>query len=1031
MKRFIYHIIILLALTACTDDFEPEFDATASGAPAEITVNLALGKVGEVSRADIAEGLDRKITSIWVATFNASTGARTGVYKATGLNQSMTPHSTTQKVSFKTQSGTSYIVAVANFEHRFGSNANDGELVSLSQALDAATTWNQFLDLSCAFDETGMVSADAPLNALVMSGSYVSGRHSDGSRPALETVNIRSGSNTLSGSIHLRRTISHVTFNVKPNTANIENMAIVSWRVYNLPAAAWVFERGDDDSDINCLDVRDAAGNKYHTSAQSNDSEEIDGGFKFDFWQLENRRQGLEIPAGYSKTPYLYRDLEFKTADGLNTRKFKSLLKSVNDTSPANYATYVEFTVRMDLLKDENGGKLDVTRKAEATYRVHLGYCEGANNTEKARDFRVRRNTQYTYNVIINNINDIIVEAAGEEINPAVEGSVTDVSTTFMQLDAHYSALNIELTRSDLSDFQYHLLCYDENGAEVRIMSDDPTTIPTPGSKNYKYLTWVELRKTTGENVIAAYQPRSKNGVNSTKTLLLSDIGPDDEAGWYTMFINEYVYEESSDESTSRGWHNYINKPDRKAWLNVLAHMSTDKQSIHHESKYAISQSSIQTYYTSLSPTAIGVEHVNESLGLNLRNSFNTAANANGNKVGTNDQSGRFNLAQFLNGEKTQHALSWSDDNIKWSDFIETGQYQYINKINNQNISVAAHYEPLPKIKTVSASIESNNLGSYDPDQTTNPQYIQAITACMNRNRDLDGDGNIDANEIRWVVPSSRQCIRMILGRNALSDPLFDPTDYDRLPAQDLSNNGLSSSLMMYTGDGKMVWLMEGTSTSLWRQWSSCAAPWQVRCVRTLGHNLNVLSEDQSQDRAFFRREGTNIIDLSAYNPRALRAKVDGALPVHHINDQNNNRCYKAFEFSENLYSLASDDIGLSGKTIEWASYLASNNPCDFLNKDGQTGWRVPNQKEITILGLLGIVGSGTTYQLSCTYSYYRKDGYGFRVNDPTETLSSSDRVPMMIVTATGFGTQPWADRMYYSTINSNKWGVRCVRDCE
>jgi len=166
MKRFIYHIIILLALTACTDDFEPEFDATASGEPAEITVNLALGKVGEVSRADIAEGLDRKITSIWVATFNASTGARTGVYKATGLNQSMTPHSTTQKVSFKTQSGTSYIVAVANFEHRFGSNANDGELVSLSQALDAATTWNQFLDLSCAFDETGMVSADAPLNAL-------------------------------------------------------------------------------------------------------------------------------------------------------------------------------------------------------------------------------------------------------------------------------------------------------------------------------------------------------------------------------------------------------------------------------------------------------------------------------------------------------------------------------------------------------------------------------------------------------------------------------------------------------------------------------------------------------------------------------------------------------------------------------------------------------------------------------------------------------------------------------------------------
>ncbi len=1030
MKRYISKMmsILLVAVTACTDRLEPDFVTGVAGQPAEISVRLEQGDVSTVSRSDISEGLDRKITSIWVATYSID-GTRTGVYKATGLNETMTPHSTARTISLKTRSGQSYIVAVANFEHRFGANDNDGETVSLAEALDAATTWDEFLNLSCAFDREGGASAEAPLNALVMSGSYVSGAHVDGSRTSPETVNITAGTNTLKGSIHLRRTVSQVVFNVSHNTTNIGRAEIVSWRVVNLPAAAWLFERADNEADINCPDVRATAGNRFHTSNSSNNVTSHDDGFSFDFWQLENRRRGLPVPAEFAANPYLYREREFKSADGLNTRVFRSLTESAENPGMNNYATYVEFTVSLDLLRDETGKPLNMTRKAEATYRVHLGYCEGSSTAERARDFMVRRNTHYTYNVRINNVNDIIVEATGQEVNPGVEGSVSDVSHTFKQLDAHYSVMNIELTESNLNGFRFTILCYDENGREVRIVSDDASSIPAEGSERFKYLNWIELRKTKGENVIADYQPRSKNATNTEKTLLLTDMGAHCEPGWYTMFINEYVYEDSEDEAGSTNWHGYVNMPDRRAWLNVVGDISDDKMSSHNTSKYAISQSSIQTYYTttSASTSAIGVEHVNESFGLNLRNNFNNP----GKTVGISDLSGRYNTAQFLNGE-TSNSLNWKDNSISWSKFLETDAFQHINAVNNQNIIEAAHYEPLQKIRTVAASIESNSLGRYDPDQTASAQYIQAITACLNRNRDLDGDGKIDATELRWVVPSSRQCIRMILGRNSLPTPLFDPTDVDRLPTPDLANNGLSSSLLMYASDGKMIWLMEGTSTSKWREWpSSCAAPWQIRCVRSLGQDLKTLSANQSASRAFYRREGTNIIDLSAYNPRSLREKVDGPLPVHHINDQNNNRCYRAFEFSPEMYSLTHANIGLNGKTIEWSSYLAEHNPCDYLNKDGQSGWRVPNQKELSILGLLGITGSGVTYQLSCTYSYYRKDGYGFRVSDETETLSSETRIPMMIVTDTGAGTQPWLERLNQVKISGNTWGLRCVRDCE
>lgn len=44
-----------------------------------------------------------------------------------------------------------------------------------------------------------------------------------------------------------------------------------------------------------------------------------------------------------------------------------------------------------------------------------------------------------------------------------------------------------------------------------------------------------------------------------------------------------------------------------------------------------------------------------------------------------------------------------------------------------------------------------------------------AYSACLSRNRDLNGNGRIDENELRWYLPSINEYIRIGIGTNALS----------------------------------------------------------------------------------------------------------------------------------------------------------------------------------------------------------------------------------------------------------------------
>jgi len=992
-------LVMLVAFASCADEM---LGGDGARERVRVQVSVDMPSMNVMTRSDISEGLDRRVESLWIAVYKADgSGERTGLVEVADP-QEADHNSHLAEVELDAMTGSSYIVAVANYGNRFAKDA-DGREFSLDKALEQADTWQKFCGLSAMWSSDGTVTTDVPVNPLLMSGHYMEGTHADGGFVEIEPVSIpRSG--VLSGAIHLRRLVSQVRFNVTCNEDNITNFEVLGWKVHNVPLHCWLAERGSGT--LNAGDERShsSGAGSYQTTVESTLFDRDGGKWSFDWWQIENKRTGLTPPASMSD-PYQYRELEFKDASGANTGKYCSLVESASSTDPNNYATFVEMKVRMSLKVDENGKPLagNKMRVFDGVYTVHLGYCEGS-GTVRAMDFNARRNTRYTYNVTINNVNNVMVEADSDvENNPGAEGIVSDVTDEFVELDAHYGVYNIHLTDDDLRVFDYLIRCYDADGNLVLIDSKDPSTVPSSSSANRKYLDWVELRKTTGANTLSAYQPVSKGGTYRLDEFKTGIENGTIKAGYYTVFFNEYVYENTTNgnESSGYAWRGYVNQPDRQVWIRVLEHRSSDGESSYFQSKYAFSQKSIQTYYNSSSSgpaTALGVEHVNESYGLNLR--------ASGH--GTDADNGRYNTARYIrNG-------SWSNNSYDWSKYLTQSTLQSVNAINNLGKTKEATTYPLPALVKYSGSASKS---SYDPDQSSSGRkYIEARNACMNRNRDLDGDGKIDANELRWYVPTTNQTIRIILGRRSLVTPIMDYYSNSSLPS---STTGEAPSLIVYGSEGNVLWAMEGISTSPWGKYYE-GFPWNVRCVRNLGTNMNTTSFTTTVDPAYRFREGaTRTVEMKNYDSKSVRSEKMAKIIPHHINDQDYNRVYKAFEYSGAL--TLGDLNGYSSYGSNWTNWLRTVNPCSGVSGLNGTGWRIPNQKEITILKTLEVWPS-SSYLPSATFAFYNNSGVGVWLNS---SINDSD-FKVMCTTVYGTSTQ-WPASGFLGSGTS----IRCVRDID
>lgn len=1143
MKAFSFHTIymyICLALlvtagltASCQDELYQELDYTTVGKEVVLTIPVKMPAMEVKTRGDIAVSDRDGIKSLWIAVFDATTGEITskkadntanGWYKVTNISTDYTayqeePDGKFGTVTLSAKSGPSYIVAVANVDNMGVTSDAQDEPKQLSELLTDDLTWEGFNKIAVVSFPEGNAQGDiyAPNieNGLPMSGCYSSlalgGIHSaDWAATNFTQVFIPSSGTgnvnlTDGGAIHLRRLVSHITFNLEA-AGDVIDLSVEGYRIFNVPNYSWLYERGNNangtGSNFGDQATQDNATTYYHAPVRFGEHYVTTDNTKhsFDFWMVENKHTGNITPAEDENASE-----EVKQKDAYNQREAKTIqgndvlytALTGNAWTANNMASYVvircnvtykeQVNVDEDGLNDTDKEKTEVYRTGVAEYTIHLGYI---NND--AGDFNSYRNTNYTYNVKVNGLNEIVVEANDGGTRNSAEGIVTDVENRTVLLDAHYSCFNVVFTEEELSNlettdgsghtiatFGYIVTTYESGVAHTYTEADDAVT-----GDDRKYIDWIELKPTTDATTLAIYKPASRGTYTAPANPAEGDepVMPIDEFYrtvknnqdnlgqvftknadgnyYFTVFINEYTYEPRygdanwGDETTTDVWYTYVNQPSRHFYFRVRRQTSEDGNSVYARSKYAIEQQSIQTYYSNRNEgegdasTAIGIEHVNEVQGLNLRKNFTNTEISHVN--------GRWNVHRWLTNNDA------NTSSVNWDDFVQRTVMLQIPNANNfisnqdellqggpQLVSIESGWNPadlehptqtgygnLPALATFNGSIYSS---LYDPQKssTNKAHFIEAINACMNRNRDENGDGSINKEELKWYVPASGKYLRAILGRNSLTDPIMPYQRVSKLPSND---NGENSRWLMYASDDKVAWAMEGLSMSDWvDRDDGKRIPWNVRCIRNLGTNLQTTVNSEKVTMAYVHDEANRKVRMTYYDNASIRTEkitgkgngnTGGGMPMHPVTDPLN-KVYYAFEYSSTMVGPVTN---VYPNQIA-ANFINTNtgNPCYRMEGDG---WRLPNQKELAIMRNCGLFDSmpdktnssnqRDCYGVSCTYDYFTTAGEGTAQGTPSYTLNNGVPNHRLMVTRNDGGTRlPESNSVYYHLY------YRCVRDVE
>lgn len=1156
IRNFINAIIFVLpffVFTACTPDDLDAPGYVKEGEPATLSLQVDLDEISIKTRADINSELENRVESLWVAIYNVRTGKRTFSRFINPKEEYADPDFPEKDEKFgnitdiETESGNSYIVAVANYDKATAvdlAKDKDSEK-TLKELLDNAKNWDDYraIAIKQKFEE-GEVHLEAPAEAIVMQGSYRAQDHSLSSNypenEGAEIVGIQPGANNLSGKIHLRRIWTQNKFTIKPSQ-NLISLELINVEVLNVPVLSWLYDRKQDDNERSVLGYANA-GDAYSpampadlkhkmypqsmtytpTSMTVTTDESGRPNYAFDFWQYENKRNSK------TATDYAQREEEVKK-DGLNTGIYKSLCGESGSPTLDNNATFIRFKARIKYIVDDitypdpikNEDKV-ITRTAEATYVVHLGYIGN-----DPKDFNCYRNSRYTYNITVESVDKIILEAfrEGGEVQPGAEGAVTDVTDTFFDLDAHFNVFNIYFTKDQLEKFTFTMTTYEDNVPHTVTNINDPEHGITPNvpaktdKTNWKYYSWIQLipnGNTDERSKIAKFPKLKSDGTPEKSTdhiYYLNDISkladPDDGKDGYcfTVYVKEYTYEadygdtDYGDESKTIKWQHYVNQPSRSCSFNVAYQVSADRESQHYKAKYALSQRSIQTYYdvaaaTSGSGTALGIEHINEVFGMNIRWTTPTHSIAE-----SDPNNGRYNVWQAVGGKHNGNtADSWEIGMA-----LDMNTLLNVNEINNTtqrvssptlNFNEGTRYVPAMKLITTGLSGNDGYFNSrasiYDPQTryATSPQFIHAIYSCLNRNKDENGDGTIDASELKWYVPTSGKYLRMILGRNSLITPLMG---YEQKALPVASATGQNTLYHFISSDRKIVWADEGMSSSKFDSESKWQlAPWQVRCVRNLGTNLTSVTRGDKVKQAYEDEDVDNstkggVIKPVRYYGTSLRNPTTLPLPPHKTSSSYNRVARYGFEIAPagndntedyareaGLWAITYNSTGITPQSAtrigthraydsdaqEYYYYpdydqivaaIQEASPCEKLNKNsGRKGWRIPNQKEIVIMMRAGVINTG--------YSGY----YDYNFNSSTNSLTVSNSTkwftsaPGMMcctqehwpsidadentISGSVLGSDPLSSTHRWTTIeitsvlatakiHSNIRAVRCVRD--
>lgn len=828
----------------------------------------------------------------------------------------------------------------------------------------------------------------------------------------------------------------------------VQTLEVTSWRVVNIPRDSYVMSK--EAREAFGITTADSQKDYFDIDFRPYEDENLStGDVGFSFYMLENALDPKSSPTSFEQRSEQNKDSENQNTD----------FKYANDRS-----AYVEVcaTVIMKTDYDFNGdGEINdddiennATLNGNVKYIFHLGDF-GSNQSGSGNDnYDVLRNNYYTYNVTVNGVKDIRTEVERwnaatptvVEDEPGATGEVTVAMFEILECDAHY---------------QSHVITFDADYVKpedvtwyVRTPYSQLQNSPgkTPEGADITEgldFKWVEFRlneMTTenGKNVYSdnkqQYKPhrtatdRDGNSYSGRTVGYFPNMGPDgttlsdenptgyvdelvkmlkdnkkkresglenlfDDNGEIkvTAFVNEYYYDKHplTDEATNP------ETGENPTWRRVLNHLeprvmhilSDTKVSADNESKiigsaFSIRQKAIQTIYNYKNDklkSAWGTETVDETENKKYDYYVSAAASYSTNRTSNNTSkfNGRVNTMK------------------EW-DLVNTGSGAFVEGKSWDDYL--------------------NTTGENGSEELVDKKLRYA---CMTRNRDNDGDGIIDADEIRWYMASISQLSNLWLGERSVAPAarLYQRSAADKQSSDAnvwrqhvLSSTATNTSTSHNSNNPQLIWAEEGSATGTlynsyeWAHSTSDDAAhealtsYSVRCVRNLNmdDSYSDLSEDNipvdivqvtdyDTDAAPTSSTTRVLFDLTFLDSGSHRYYIgenQGVVQDLVFNDEHSleNCVYERFV-------VAVGDVNT--KTFDSINFATFN---DTITTSGSSefcpdGYRIPNQRELALMDMYikDYMGSGFYCRTYYSFGYYGVDGiqkateaskYGYKKSD-------------------------------------------------
>lgn len=1106
--------LLMTLFAACAkDDTIVPYDTT-EGIPCTVTLNVGAAPAPEitVTRADNSLSTLSSL-KIFVYDKDGQVCQNVATLSSTDITENGTYRNgnseTLYKVSIETTSGEKQLFAIANYRSGYWDQSGIDELCN--QAEKGALTLAELRDgvISLA-DNNFNINTDGNLNLPSITASnqmLISGWNTEvvfaAENDGTGTVTDYGTRGDPKGSvaIKMQRSMAHILFNISSDSYTKYNKGVKhtcrftpsTFRVYNIPMKILI---GQTDENRTMADANKVQ--EYLISASTNVGTNQSGDYAFDFYMPEN----VQKPG--TSQDYADRDAWNYGDDQASTTGDGALPEEKTWTNAPQNSTFV---VIKGTYEETTGENEDPYYTANVNYTVHLGDFSG--DTPNYGNFSVVRNYKYTYNMEVQGVDKIVVEAkktAGETHQSGAEGDVYDASQCVYnyQLDAHYEQVFLQynlssmarslasgLSGEDLDNaiadklilvIQSEAMDYtggignvankrgsikpykiyadavrnaaDPVAAKENVLAGEGENLSPTKGFDYK---WVEFWPQTGTD-IAAYPGVSEwsredldgfsnegayGGTATRESEYLKDVydvivamgkvvkkiynresvskadrGEDgititqsnnDYVARFTAFVNEYYYYRHPLTGLKvTTWSVMTNKIPREMIIAMSTDVSNDGNSSYSQLHSYISQLSMQTFYSSrsMSLNAFGIESYNETPisysfdGNTLPESLNDPREPDA----LTQTDGRYNQIRLLQRTPSQNGTYGS-----WETYINSGQNGYFS--------------------TTTADRASHKLN--------NAYKIKyAYSACLSRNRDLNGNGTIDDNEVRWYLASVNEYIRMGIGTNALSN-------LARLYMGAKGEMVKSQYPASYTTDGALYYTSSRDTFKEYNSWgyetyssSGQRLYWAVergayggdqysnipmRCIRILPAH----TDDQDitsvynvkSDPTYEWDEQNRIIKFKGRLVDELyRQYVSGVLMPHN-EDSNANSFYDGiYVAEEDVYEFQQDHwwekVTKKFPLAQIINYDGNQeNPCADYHETGDGGavWRVPNLAELSALVAQGLINQDVE-DACCTQFSNMDVRFGFAFSSLVYCPGGGEND----TTVDKFGT---------------KFAVRCVRD--